>query len=195
MSSLLLFTGDSITAGGRRDDPGGLGFGYVRLIAERLAAAGDERRVLNTGVSGDRVRDLRARWSEDVLAHTPHTLSVFVGINDTWRRYDSGQLTTAEQFESDYVALLETVSVERLVIVEPFVLPVTAEQREWAVDLDPKRAIVADVAARFHATFVPLHGILTSAADVHGAAALAADGVHPTPLGSELIASAIATAV
>jgi acyl-CoA thioesterase-1 len=195
MTPLLLFTGDSITAGGRRDDPGGLGFGYVRLIADRLAATGDQRRVLNTGIGGDRVRDLRARWSEDVLAHHPQTLSVFVGINDTWRRYDSGQVTTAEQFESDYVAMLETVSVQRLVIVEPFVLPVTAEQREWGVDLGPKRAIVADVAARFAAAFVPLHSILTLAAGVHGAAALAADGVHPTPLGATLIADAIATAV
>lgn len=195
MTSLLLFTGDSITAGGRRDDPGGLGFGYVRIIADRLAAAGDERRVLNTGVGGDRVRDLRARWNEDVLAHAPQTLSVFVGINDTWRRYDSGQVTTAGQFERDYVALLETVSVERLVIVEPFVLPVTVEQREWWVDLDPKRAIAADVAARYDATFVPLHSILTSAADGHGAAALAADGVHPTPLGAQLIADAVAAAL
>ena len=42
MSSLLLFTGDSITAGGRRDDPGGLGFGYVRLIAERRMEAARE---------------------------------------------------------------------------------------------------------------------------------------------------------
>lgn len=150
---------------------------------------------MNTGIGGDRVRDLRARWNEDVLAHHPQTLSVFVGINDTWRRYDSGQVTTAGGFERDYVAMLETVSADRLVIVEPFVLPVTAEQHEWAVDLDPKRAIVADVAARFGAAFVPLHSILTLAAGAHGAAALAADGVHPTPLGATLIADAIATAV
>jgi lysophospholipase L1-like esterase len=67
---------------------------------------------------------------------------------------------------------------------------VRPEQREWAVDLDPKRAIVADLAGRYGAAFVALHSILTLAAEVQGAAALAADGVHPTPLGARLIADA-----
>ena len=83
-----------------------------------------------------------------------------------------------------------------MILVEPFVLPVTAEQERWgAEDLDAKRAIVARLAAEFGAAFVPLQSLLLDAAAQHGSgragrAALAADGVHPTPLGSELIAGA-----
>ncbi|AYF97951.1 SGNH/GDSL hydrolase family protein [Protaetiibacter intestinalis] len=193
MTAPLLFIGDSITDAGRRDDPDGLGSGYVRLVAASLAARGDRRTVLNRGIGGDRIGDLRDRWEADVLAHAPGTLSVYVGINDTWRRFDSGLVTTTADFESAYRGLLEearVASAPRLVLVEPFLTPVTPEQEGWLDDLAGKREAVATLASEFGAAFVPLHRILTVAALHHGPAAIAADGVHPTPLGAELIAEA-----
>lgn len=191
MTGPLLFIGDSITDAGRRDDPQGLGSGYVRLIAETLAARGDRRTIVNRGIGGDRIGDLRARWEADVMAHAPSTLSVYVGINDTWRRFDQGQETAAADFEAVYRELLEEARAAfapNLILVEPFLTPVTDEQQGWLDDLAGKRAAVASLATEFGAAFVPLHRILTVAAAHHGAAAIAADGVHPTPLGSELIA-------
>ena len=76
----------------------------------------------------------------------------------------------------------------RLILVEPFVVPVTEEQTTWHEDLDAKREVVASLATEFGAAFVPLHAIMTMAAKDEGASAIAADGVHPTPLGHELIA-------
>jgi len=200
MTRSIVFIGDSITDAGRREDADGhLGHGYVRLVAEALAARGDARPIVNTGISGDRAVDLRARWEQDALAHDPELLSVYVGVNDTWRRYDSGDPTTADHFESTYRSLLVEAQerlTPRMILVEPFVLPVTAEQEHWgAEDLDAKRAVVARLAEDFGAAFVPLQSLLLDAAAQHGGgrtgnAALAADGVHPTALGSELIAGA-----
>ena len=199
MTRPLVFIGDSITDAGRREDPDGIGHGYVRLVRDALVARGDTRPVLNTGISGDRAVDLRARWERDALAHDPELLSVYVGINDTWRRYDNGDPTTAEAFESTYRSLLAEAQdrlAPRMLLVEPFVLPVTAEQEHWGdEDLDAKRAVVAKLAAEFGAAFVPLQSLLLDAAAQHGSgraghAALADDGVHPTALGSELIAGA-----
>ena len=69
----LLFIGDSITDCGR-DRPVGhrwnsLGEGYVSFVDSMLRAAMPETpvRVLNTGISGNRVTDLEARWKSDVL--------------------------------------------------------------------------------------------------------------------------------
>jgi lysophospholipase L1-like esterase len=72
------------------------------------------------------------------------------------------------------------------------VLPVTSQQKQWRPDdLDAKRAVVASLATEYGAAFVPLQSILDDAAEQNGgAAAVAADGVHPTPLGSSLIAGA-----
>jgi lysophospholipase L1-like esterase len=112
-------------------------------------------------------------------------------VNDTWRRFDQGEETAAADFESEYRNLLEQARAAfnpRLILVEPFVVPVTDEQREWLDDLEGKRDAVVSLAGDFDAAFVPLHRILTVAAAHHGAAAIAEDGVHPTPLGAELIA-------
>jgi len=196
----IVFIGDSITDAGRREDADGhLGHGYVRLVSAALAARGDARPIVNTGISGDRAVDLRARWERDAMAHDPELLSVYVGVNDTWRRYDAGDPTPVERFESTYRALLAEAQdrlAPRMILIEPFVLPVTSEQDRWgAEDLDAKRHVVAQLAAEFGAAFVPLQSLLLEAATQQGAgraghAALAADGVHPTPLGSELIAGA-----
>ncbi len=200
MASTIVFTGDSITdAGRRRDRRRHLGTGYVRLVADELEARGDSRAIVNTGISGDRAVDLRARWEQDALAHEPELLSIYVGINDTWRRYDSGSPTSADAFAAIYRSLLDEAQerfAPRFILVEPFVVPVTGEQRHWgADDLDAKRAVVESLAAEYGAAFVPLQSILSDAATQNGgAAAIATDGVHPTPLGNSLIAGAWLTA-
>jgi len=190
----LVFIGDSITDAGRREDPQGLGHGWVRLAAAELAQQGDDRPVINTGIGGDRVRDLRARWKADALDREPEILTVYVGINDTWRRYDRDDPTTAEAFEEDYRFILKRahdVVGPRLILVEPFVAPVTSAQRKWGEeDLDAKRAVVRKLADEFGAAFVPLAEVMRDAAAQYGDKAVAEDGVHPTELGSTLIAGA-----
>ena len=44
--------------------------------------------MLNRGVSGDTVRELKARWQADVLNLKPDWLSVCIGINDVWQQFD-----------------------------------------------------------------------------------------------------------
>jgi len=189
-STTLVFAGDSITDGGRdRADVTSLGDGYVRLIA---AAAGADAVVVNKGISGDRAVDLAARW-DDVLAAEPTVLTVYVGVNDMWRRFDSDDPTSAEDFESTVTALLETAreaGVERFILIEPFFVPVSEGQAAWLEDLDPKRAAVRRLAERFDATLVELHDGVGAAAAEHGSAAIAPDGVHPTPRGAAIIADA-----
>ena len=197
MTNAILFIGDSITDAGRRDDPDGLGRGYVRIIAERRGTAFE---VVNRGIGGDRIGDLDARWAEDALAIAPSILSVFVGINDTWRNYDDGRFTSPELFESTYRRLL-TSSLDanpalRLILFEPFLLPINEAQTEWTEDLAGKQRAVATLATEFGATLVPLQSILEAAADGSGSgvalgnAEVAHDGVHPTPHGHNVIASA-----
>jgi lysophospholipase L1-like esterase len=188
MTRPLLFIGDSITDSGRRDDePDYLGDGYVRL----LAAALPDRRAINVGINGNRAIDLRDRWHTDVVQQHPDILTVYIGINDTWRRYDSNDPTSEAEFEANYRACLADVGgASRVILLEPFVLPVTDEQRHWHEDLDPKRTIVAKLAAEFSTGFVPLQALMDVAAQGYGAASLAADGVHPTGLGHRLIADA-----
>ena len=186
----VLFIGDSVTDCGRRDDPDrGLGNGYVRLVDEAFIAGGTPANIVNRGISGNRVRDLVKRWEKDALALKPTLLSVMIGVNDTWRRYDENDPTTVEAFEADYRALLEALpgrDAMALVLMEPFLLPVTAGKATWREDLDPKIAVVRALAEEFGAILVPTDEYLNDI-DVP-LTEIAADGVHPTELGHQLIA-------
>ncbi|MGG1910275.1 hypothetical protein AB1285_25800 [Microbacterium sp. NRRL B-14842] len=67
----------------------------------------------------------------------------------------------------------------RLILMEPYFLPVTEEQRAWLDDLDGKRAAVRALAAEHGAAFVPLHDVFTAAAEEHPVVELAPDGGAP----------------
>lgn len=200
--STVLFQGDSITDCGRLTDPdGGLGAGYVRLTADILRAAYPRSApaVLNRGISGNRVADLRARWDRDAIELAPDLVSVLIGVNDTWRRYATGEATSVASYERDYRHVLGRVRDElgaRLVLVEPFLVPVTAEQWTWREDLDPRIQVVRRLAAEFDAELLAADGLLNQAARAAGSPELVApDGVHPTPLGHRVLAEAWADLV
>ncbi|WP_022884620.1 SGNH/GDSL hydrolase family protein [Glaciibacter superstes] len=184
----VLFTGDSITDCDRRADPDHLGFGYVRLLNEALELAAKD--VVNTGIGGNRVCDLEQRWDHDVVDHHPGLLSILIGVNDMWHRFSRNDPTSTAAFRAGYRRILERLPAEAtsVVLIEPFLLPVRPEQDAWLNDLAPKAAAVRELAEVFGAIFVPAQSYLDSQAQQHGAAAIAYDGVHPTPLGHRLLA-------
>ncbi|OXM85751.1 SGNH/GDSL hydrolase family protein [Paenibacillus rigui] len=193
---LVLFQGDSITDAGRnRDNPMDLGRGYAHMIAGLFGAAFPEKQVtfLNRGISGNRVKNLQERWEKDCLELKPTWVSIYIGINDCWRRYDRNDPTSAEQFEEGYRELLTRTRTHLgagLILVEPFVLPVPEDRKTWREDLDPKIHIVRDLAREFNALLVPLDGLLAQASTLAPPGFWAPDGVHPTPAGHALIAKA-----
>lgn len=200
-NALVLFQGDSITDCGRNyADGNDLGAGYAMLAAAWFSAAYPEKRVrfLNRGISGHRVADLRARWQQDCLDLRPTWVSILIGVNDTWRRYDSNDPTPAEAFERDYRAILAATRDRlgaRLILCEPFLLPVPDDRIAWREDLDPKIAAVRRLAREFDALYVPLDGLFAAAATRREPAFWLPDGVHPTPAGHALIAQAWLKAV
>lgn len=190
----IVFAGDSVTDCGRREDPEGLGHGYVRLLAGHETLIG--ARVRNAGVGGDRLTDLGERWHQDVVALEPDLVTVLIGINDTWRGFDSGQHSDPSAFEERYRGLLGALEpVTRIVLMEPFVLPVDTGQEAWRPDVETRIDAVHRLAVEFGATLVPTDRALRGRAEALGAQALAADGVHPTPLGHREIADAWIRAV
>jgi len=200
-SQRILFQGDSITDCGRdRQDPHGLGGGYVSMVAANALAREPDIDVefLNRGISGNRVYDLEARWTEDCIALAPDIVSILIGINDTWRRYDSNLVSAVAEFEASLDRICARVASETeasLVLLEPFVLPVPADRVAWREDLDPKIQAVRRVARTYGAILVPLDGIFAAASCRRDPAFWAPDGVHPSPAGHALIAQAVAHAI
>lgn len=192
----VLFQGDSITDAGRsRENDRELGQGYANFIAAWLSARYPERSLtfLNRGISGNRIYDLENRWTEDCLALKPDWLSIMIGINDTWRRYDSQTPSPLAEYEACYRRLLDRVSAEsdaRIILLEPFVLPTPPDRIAWREDLDPRIDAVRRVARDYEALYLPLDGLFAAASTKREPAFWAADGVHPTQAGHALIAQA-----
>ena len=190
----ILFTGDSITDSGRdRANAQHLGTGYAFFIAARLQAllAAPELKIYNRGISGNRVCDLVAHVNANLLDLKPTVVSILIGINDTWRRYDANDPTDAAAFEKDYRILLEKIrdNLEaRVILLEPFVLHVPADRYAWREDLNPKIDVTRKLAVEFGAELLPLDGLFAQAATQAPAAYWANDGVHPTAAGHGLIA-------
>lgn len=200
-NDLVLFQGDSITDTGRdRTKSQALGIGYANLVASWYGALYPEKNVqfLNRGISGNRVKDLKERWDEDCLDLKPDVLSILIGINDCWRRYDRNDPTSTEAFAQGYFDLLTRVKKEssaKLIILEPFLVPVDPKLKEWREDLDPKIQAVRELVREFEALYVPLDGLFAAACTRQKPSYWAADGVHPTPAGHGLIAQAWLDAV
>lgn len=195
-NDVILFQGDSITDWGRNyEDASSLGVGYALMVAARLGYLYPEKNLTfyNRGIGGNRIVDLQGRWDKDCLDLKPTWVSIYIGINDTWRFYDSGQKTTPEQFEASYRDLIERTKSTldaKIVLIEPFVLPVPEDRKGWREDLDPKIHIVRELAREYGAPLVPLDGLFAAASVKAEPSYWAYDGVHPTSAGHALIADA-----
>lgn len=198
-NEVVLFQGDSITDCGRglRNE---LGYGYALMVAAQLGLKYPQKQTvfLNRGISGETSGDLLARWEKDCLALKPTIVSIYAGINDTWRRYRYNDQTSPQQFEATYRELLTQTKEKlnaKLVLVEPFVLPYPEDRKHWREDLDPKINIVRELAREFQAVLVPLDGLFAQASTLAPSSYWTSDGVHPTPAGHALIAKAWLEAV
>ncbi|WP_379153424.1 SGNH/GDSL hydrolase family protein [Paenibacillus sp. sgz5001063] len=200
-NDIILFQGDSITDWGRNyEDPSSLGVGYALMVAARLGLLYPEKKLtfINRGISGNRAVDLQKRWDKDCLELKPNVVSIYIGINDTWRWFDSGEETSAAQFEAIYRDLIDrtlAATNAKLVLVEPFVLPVPEDRKGWRQDLDPKIHVVRELAREYGASLVPLDGLFAAASVKAESAYWAPDGVHPSPAGHALITDAWLRAV
>ena len=197
----LLFQGDSVTDCGRsREDTADLGPGYPRFAAEELAKRYPNLRVINRGISGNRSGDLVARWEEDCLALKPDLLSILIGINDTWRRFDANDPTSTQAYEDSYRDILTQARRKnpdlKLILMDPFMLSAPiGDPKEWREDLNPRIAVVERLAKEFDALHIKLDELFTQACKTVSPAFWAADGIHPDPNGRAFIALAWLRAV
>ncbi len=206
-NSKLLFIGDSITDCGRdmpvgEGSSGGLGNGYVSLVDGLLNATTPEVRirVVNTGISGNTVRDLKARWQKDVLDLKPDWLVIMIGINDVWRHFDTLMHTDLQISHDEYARTLEELisstltGLEGLVLMTPFFIePNRAEPMREKMDQygDTVRAL----AKKYEAVLVDTQAAYDKVLEKVHPMALAEDRVHPNLSGHFVLARAFLTAI
>jgi len=199
-TDVLLFQGDSITDCGRDrsvegpDEAGGLGEGYAMMAAAAVRCYSTGVTVYNRAISGNEVGDLLGRWDADCVALRPTVVSVLIGVNDFWRKMDSGKPTTVEGYDAELGELLDRTVAElpgvRLIVGEPFALKVGAVSDAWYPEFDERRAVAKRQCERVGARWVGYQAVFEKACDRAPAEYWAHDGVHPTLAGHRLMADA-----
>lgn len=203
----LLFIGDSITDCGRARPHGeglggALGNGYVQMVDALLGVTNPQMslRIVNNGSSGNTVRDLQARWNEDVLELRPDWLSVMIGTNDVWRQFDSARQSEIQVLPDEYeTTLRELISSTRsqlqgLILMTPFYIEPLREDKMRA-RMDEYGAIVRRIAHEHDAIFVDTQAAFDAVLEDAHSSSLAWDRVHPNAVGHMVIARAFLNAV
>ncbi len=200
---VVLFQGDSITDAGRSREHAqeansqpAMGTGYAWLAGGGLLVdrAGEDLKVFNRGISGNKVFQLADRWEQDCLALEPDVLSILIGVNDIWHARGGNYDGTVETYERDYNALLKrtrsALPEVELVICEPFVLRCGAIDDTWFPEFDEYRAAARRVADAHATIWVPFQEMFDEAIRYAPPEHWAKDGVHPSSAGAALMAQA-----
>lgn len=198
----ILFQGDSITDCGRsRDDNAQVGTGYALLVKSQLGFENpNQYQFYNRGISGNRIVDVYARIKADIINLKPDYMSLLIGVNDVWHEIMYNNGVDEEKFEKIYSMLIEEIKEAlpelKIMILEPFCLKgVATDNTETQPDkwerFDSevkKRAAKAKlIAEKYGLVFVELQNKFDELTQQAEETYWLRDGVHPTPMGHEMI--------
>ncbi|MGI8569263.1 MAG: SGNH/GDSL hydrolase family protein [Methylocella sp.] len=199
--------GDSITDCGRARPIAeavswDLGNGYVALIHALLGATcpGQNIRIRNTGISGNTVRDLAARWQSDVLDLKPDWLSIMIGINDVWRQFDAPLQIEWHVPLDEYASILEHLvrttrpHLKGLVLMTPYFIELNQADPMRAM-MDRYSEVVRQLAGQYQAILVDTQAAFECILTAVHPMALASDRVHPNLAGHMVLARAFLQAL
>ena len=196
----ILFQGDSITDAGRdKRNYHHMGSGYPKFVAEALAQRYPDVdfEFINLGLSGNRTDQLFDRLTPDCVELDPDIVSVLIGINDVWHRYEYEFIpTTDEQIALNFKCILERIKRDtkaKLLVFQPFTEG--NDQARMQSDVERLIEIVNKHAEKYADTYIRTNEIIH--ADEHYGTEhyFTRDGVHPGPTGAEFLANLYVDAI
>ena len=198
----ILFQGDSITDACRdRRNYFNLGAGYPKYAAELIKADNPDKELefINLGISGNRTGQLFDRLYPDAIALQPDVISILIGVNDIWHRYNWDMVTTTdEQIELNYRCILERIKKEtnaKILILSPYVLD-CEDKAQLKVDLETVGSIVRKLADEYADAYIDLEELFEEAIKTQPEPKFySGDGVHPNANGAQFIAKHYAEAI
>jgi lysophospholipase L1-like esterase len=137
------------------------------------------------------------RLQADFLDLEPDIVTILVGVNDSWHRYDPTYIDTTDQMtESNYRLVLDALKERNIpvVMIEPFALP-TPRTQEFRFDLYGKIEIIRKLAREYACAYIPLDGLAVADSVANGTLHLADDGIHPNEAGRKWLGKLVADAL
>ena len=194
----ILFIGDSITDCGRRDPATPLGCGYVNYFTQLVMSLYPERKIdyVNTGIGGNRITDLKARWDVDAMDHKPDWLSIKIGINDLHSYLgDPNSGVSPELFAELYDYLLSETKKKlncKIVLIDPFYISTDFSSGSFqskVLEILPKYIeTVHKMSEKYGAKLVKLNDMFQNQLKYREASTFCPEPVHPNFVGHLIMA-------
>ena len=194
----ILFIGDSITDCGRRAAAAPLGDGYVKIFTETVTVRQPDLllNVLNKGIGGNKIDDLKNRWQDDVMDLSFDWLSMKIGINDIHRQLrEPGAAFSVKQFAEDCDAVLAETTAKkdcRIILIDPFYLSTDRSGASFRSEvlqlLDEYLSVTEELAGKYGAVHLKTQDMFQRCLKNHEPDELCAEPVHPYRAGHLAIA-------
>ena len=190
-SQKVLFLGDSITDFGWQ-----MKGGYLHLIDNAMKQQNRQITVIPAGISGQTSKDMLNRFG-DVLSKKPDWMLISCGVNDVWHGVNGVPL---DQYKINITSMVDQARAAGIKITILASTPIGYDnfQDAFNTKLKDYNAFLRDLAAKDHLIFVDLNKAMADGCtaikqhDPHqGGQVVTMDGVHPNPLGYEIMAAAI----
>ncbi len=189
----IVFMGDSVTwwhrnvAGEGLHD--GVGKGYVQMIENILNVTYPDKLfwITNTGVSG-----ITSREITDGPDRPADWVSLMIGINDIWRRFDTPQnehQVYAEEYRKNLIAFLDKTlpKVKGVILMSPYYLETNRED-PMRKAVDEYIEICREVAKEYNLVYVECQNAFDEYLQYRHPTHVNWDRVHPGYYGSAIIA-------
>ncbi len=206
----ILFLGDSITDCDHCFSSDNLGYGYVRMLAQRPGVT-----AVNGGTDGFTFPRVLQKWRRMFSGRRYDHAVVTCGINEVGVIVNTGIRpweaeryldTSMESLRLLLAGLLQCTGPEAqqsepgaasVLLLEPFLFPEPKARIPWFPLLETVRqdiqAVVSDFAPR--AQYLPVQDALDELAGDRGYGAVTTDGIHLTEFGHERLAALVAEAL
>jgi lysophospholipase L1-like esterase len=202
----ILFIGDSITDCGRKDVNRPFGNGYVKLFNDLMIVREPAKMmmVINKGISGNTVKDLQNRWSDDVLRHKPDWLSIKIGINDLHCYLaKTPESVNPEEFLVCYNDILSQTKQKlpkcNILLIEPFYISTETSKtsfRHDVLELIPEYiSVVRKMHQKYRTRIINTHTLFSKLLKYYESDTFCPEPVHPNSTGHLVIAEAVYSAL
>ena len=203
----ILFIGDSITDVGRRAAERPYGGGFVKIFRDMLIAREPAKQIeiINKGIGGNTVWQLRDRWTDDMLFFKPDYLVILIGINDLHQgiRGNMEKDEALKQHKESYDQILARTQKElpacKILLLEPFYMSRDSASKSFRTEvlevLPDYIETTHKMSKKYKTGLIKTQELFQNVLKHYETDTICPEPVHPNPTGHLIIAEAVYNAL
>ena len=152
-NEIILFSGDSITDGGRSrnmDLNHYMGHGFPYILSAKMSMENLSRhpKFINKGYGGEGICSIYSKWYDDVIKNKPTMINILIGVNDIFSGNAEIIPNVVRRYSEAYEMMLkdtfELLDKPVVILCEPFLYPAKSPQEylKYAPHMECEKAFI-----------------------------------------------------